>query len=121
MATSTKRTRTTLPDIESLTASIEELVRAGDTRRLSAVHGQLKSAVDRKRVADRTRRYASNPVGWVRRRLRQIVWSKQKEILEAVRDHRRIAVRSGHGVGKATSHPWSPRGGWTRTSPGLRS
>src|SRR5690606_21375837 len=28
-------------------------------------------------------------------------WSKQRQILEAVRDHRRVAVRSGHGVGKS--------------------
>ena len=28
-------------------------------------------------------------------------WSRQREILEAVRDHRRTAVRSGHGVGKS--------------------
>lgn len=27
-------------------------------------------------------------------------WSKQREILEAVRDHHRVAVRSCHGVGK---------------------
>ena len=28
-------------------------------------------------------------------------WSRQAEVLEAVRDHRRTAVRSGHGVGKS--------------------
>lgn len=28
------------------------------------------------------------------------LWSKQAEILNAVRDHRRVAVRSGHGTGK---------------------
>ena len=28
-------------------------------------------------------------------------WSKQKELLYAVRDHDRVAVRSGHKVGKA--------------------
>lgn len=89
------------PDLQRILATVDELVRAGDTRRLRAVHRELKSAVDRKRVAERTRRYSSNPVGWVRRRLKQCVWSKQAEILEAVRDHRRTAVRSGHGVGKS--------------------
>jgi hypothetical protein len=49
----------------------------------------------------RPRAYAADPVGWVRQRLEQAVWSKQAEILEAVRDHRRVAVRSGHGVGKS--------------------
>lgn len=89
------------PDLQRIHASIDELVRAGDTRRLRAIQRDLKSAVDRKRVAERTRKFAHNPVGWVRRRLRQCVWSKQAEILEAVRDHRRTAVRSGHGVGKS--------------------
>jgi len=46
-------------------------------------------------------RFASDPVVWVRRRLDQVVWSKQGEIMEAVRDHRRTAIRSGHGVGKS--------------------
>lgn len=45
--------------------------------------------------------YGVDPVAWVERRLGQTVWSKQREIMEAVRDHRRTAVRSGHGVGKS--------------------
>lgn len=92
---------TASPDLARIAASVDELVRAGDTRRLREVHQQLKSAVDRKQVAGRTRRFGRDPVGWVRSRLRQVVWSKQREILEAVRDHRRTAVRSGHGVGKS--------------------
>ncbi len=46
-------------------------------------------------------RLAVEPVAWVRERLGQTVWSKLRQILEAVRDHRRTAVRSGHGVGKS--------------------
>ncbi|MGH3382677.1 MAG: hypothetical protein ACRDP6_48910 [Actinoallomurus sp.] len=46
-------------------------------------------------------RLAADPVAWVGDRLGQTVWSKQREILAAVRDHRRTAVRSGHGVGKS--------------------
>lgn len=38
---------------------------------------------------------------WVRERLCEHVWSKQDEVLAAVRDHRRTAVRSCHGVGKS--------------------
>lgn len=45
--------------------------------------------------------YAIDPKAWVERRLGQTVWSKQGKILEAVRDHRRTAVRSAHGVGKS--------------------
>lgn len=52
-------------------------------------------------AALRPRPYATDPSGWVTGRLGQSVWSKQREILEAVRDHRRVAVRSAHGVGKS--------------------
>ncbi|MEU1731401.1 hypothetical protein [Streptosporangium sp. NPDC020145] len=109
--TSAKTNPTTpTPDVARIQASIDELVRAGDTRRLRAAHRLLKSALDRKRVAERTRKFAHDPIGWVRRRLRQVVWSKQREVLESVRDHRRTAVRSGHGVGK--SHTASLAAGW---------
>ena len=41
-----------------------------------------------------------DPVGFCRTVLRFEPWSKQREILESVRDNRRTAVRSAHGVGK---------------------
>ena len=44
--------------------------------------------------------YAQNPVGWARDILGIHLWSRQRDIVESVRDHRRTAVRSGHGVGK---------------------
>jgi hypothetical protein len=92
---------TTAPDLDRLRGQIDQLVRAGDTRALRRIRDQLKSTLDRKTVADRADRYAANPVRWVRERVRQTVWSKQAAIMEAVRDHRRTAVRSGHGVGKS--------------------
>lgn len=46
-------------------------------------------------------RWAADPALWVRERLGQTVWSKQAEILGSVRDNRRTAVRSGHGLGKS--------------------
>lgn len=52
-------------------------------------------------AALRPREYAGDPAEWVSGRLRQFAWSKQREILESVRDNRRTAVRSGHGVGKS--------------------
>lgn len=55
-------------------------------------------------------RLAADPAAWVHDRLGQMVWSKQAQILDAVRDHRRTAVRSGHGVGK--SHVASLAVGW---------
>ena len=48
-----------------------------------------------------TDRYRTDPAAWVTGRIAQTVWSKQQEILEAVRDHRRTAVRSCHGIGKS--------------------
>lgn len=47
--------------------------------------------------------YEVDPAGWVEGRLGQTVWSRQRQIMEAVRDHRRVAVRSAHGVGKSHS------------------
>lgn len=41
-----------------------------------------------------------DPVGFCREILNFSPWSKQREILESVRDHKRTAVRSAHGVGK---------------------
>lgn len=40
------------------------------------------------------------PVEFAREVLRWEPWSKQRDVLNAVRDHRRVAVRSAHGVGK---------------------
>src|SRR5690349_4550598 len=55
----------------------------------------------RKRTADE--RYRRHPDVWAWERAKSFVWSKQREILYAVRDHRRTAVRSCHGVGKSHS------------------
>lgn len=49
----------------------------------------------------RSLRHRVDPVAWVHDRLNQVVWSKQRQILNAVRDHRRVAVRSCHGIGKS--------------------
>lgn len=86
---------------EDVRARVGELVRAGDTRLLRQVRDQLKTAVDQKTAGDRAARWSVQPVRWVAERLGQTVWSKQALIMDAVRDHRRVAVRSGHGVGKS--------------------
>jgi hypothetical protein len=46
-------------------------------------------------------RYRTDPVGWVNARLKEHVWSKQTEVMESLIAHRRVAVRSCHGVGKS--------------------
>ena len=88
-------------DIARIRAQVDQLVRAGDTRQLKLLRNHLKATVDRRTLAGRTTKYGAHPVRWVQERLNQTVWSKQREILSAVRDHRRVAVRSGHGVGKS--------------------
>lgn len=45
--------------------------------------------------------YADDPAGWVHGRLGEHMWSKQVEIAEAVRDHRKVAVKACHGPGKS--------------------
>lgn len=45
-------------------------------------------------------RYGQDPVGWVRNILQADPWDAQVAILESVRDNRRTAVRSAHGLGK---------------------
>lgn len=45
--------------------------------------------------------YILDPDGWVHARLKRHTWSKQKLILESVRDHRYTAVPSCHGPGKS--------------------
>lgn len=45
--------------------------------------------------------YRADPVIWVEERLGERLWSAQCEIARAVRDHRRVAVRSAQDVGKS--------------------
>jgi hypothetical protein len=101
---------TTAPDLDQIRRQIAALVRAGDTRQLRTVRDQLKSAVDRQESAGRQARYQHDPVGWVRERLGQVVWSKQRQIMQSIVEHRRTAVRSCHGVGK--SHTASLVASW---------
>lgn len=100
----------TTPTRESVRAQVEQLVRAGDTKALKQIRDQLQRKHDRRSLKERARLYAHNPVGWVTERLKQIVWSKQREIMLSIRDHRRTAVRSCHGVGK--SHTASLVAAW---------
>lgn len=102
-------------DVDAMQALVEKLVRTGDTKRLKTVRDQLKAAVDRKQAAGRQERWQNDPVSWVHDRLGQTVWSKQREIMESVRDNRKTAVRSCHSSGKAMWLRSSCRGGSTHT------
>lgn len=48
-------------------------------------------------------KYAANPVGFFREVLGVQPWHRQIEIIEAVRDNKRVAVCSGHKIGKSAS------------------
>lgn len=88
-------------NLDLIRADVADLVRIGDTRSLREIRDRLKSAADRQGIAERTARYAHDPDGWARDRLGITPWTKQTEVLTSVRDNRRTAVRSGHGVGKS--------------------
>jgi hypothetical protein len=45
--------------------------------------------------------YLARPDAWVREKLGEHLWTKQVQIVESVRDQRRTAVQSCHGVGKS--------------------
>lgn len=92
---------TPAPDLAHIRAQIDQLVRAGDTRQLKKLRDTLKGQLDRRTLVTRMRRYGHDPVLWLRERLQQTAWSKQREILTAIQEHRKTAVRSCHGVGKS--------------------
>lgn len=48
-------------------------------------------------------RYRARPVEFAREILGIEPWERQREVLEAVRDHLRVAVSSGHKTGKSTA------------------
>lgn len=59
-------------------------------------------------------RYAQDPVGFVTEGLRETMWSKQREILESLRDNKRTAVPACHAPGKLgkISEPILTPSGW---------
>jgi len=65
-----------------------------------AFTAEIEAAV---RIVFPSPRYAADPVAFAREILGVEPWSRQIEILEAVRDHARVAVKSGHKVSKSHS------------------
>lgn len=53
------------------------------------------------RLAPPPNPYAHDPVGWVQGRLREQLWSKEREILESVATNRRTIVHSCNSAGKS--------------------
>lgn len=46
-------------------------------------------------------KYKTDPTLWVTERTQEFLWSKQREIAEALTIHPKVAVKAGHGVGKS--------------------
>lgn len=71
-------------------------LRAAGEARAAATDGRKET-----RVAWPSTRYQRDPVAFAREVLGVEPHPKQVEILEAIRDHKRVTVRSGHKVGKS--------------------
>lgn len=65
------------------------------------IHHILTSALDATAFGTSDRAaWREDPAAWSRERASTHLWSKQKEIMESVRDNKRTAVHSCHEVGK---------------------
>lgn len=49
----------------------------------------------------RSESYLNDPVSWIRDMTGMQLWSKQREAAELIVEHRNVAVKAGHGVGKS--------------------
>jgi hypothetical protein len=63
--------------------------------------GLVKSALDT--LYPEPSPYLNDPALWAKDKIHQHLWSKQVEILNALREHRFVAVKSCHGPGKSFS------------------
>lgn len=60
----------------------------------------LRLAAEKVDQEAKKRRYFHDPVFWAEDKLGLVLWSKQKEILQSIADHKRTAVKSCHSIGK---------------------
>src|SRR6059058_5077812 len=64
------------------------------------MHRQVRDGIETIPGVRELTQYQQDPVRFVREVLGSELWSRQVEILEAIREHPQVTVRSGHGVGK---------------------
>jgi phage terminase large subunit len=69
-------------------------------QRLREQIGDLVDRHEEKRSLEEFRRYANDPVGFIREELKGEPWAKQEEIARAVLENRHVVVRAGNGLGK---------------------
>lgn len=74
-----------------------------DPEQLAEIEHQiaLRKQLSAAQAEVQRREWLNDPVKWVAGRLGEFVWSKQREIMESVRDNRLTAVRSCHNSGKS--------------------
>lgn len=65
---------------------------------LSSLYPQIKQQL---LIDEKKRQYVNDPAQWAWDILGVMLWSKQVEIANSVKDGRRVAVAAGHGVGKS--------------------
>jgi hypothetical protein len=70
------------------------------TVEVSWLQGVFVAAANTHENEKRVEGYRTDPVAWAKDTLGAHLWSKQREILEAVQEHPKVAVKAGHGVGK---------------------
>lgn len=87
---------------------IVDRILAADPEQRKALYGSLPPGGKQRLVSILQQRadnpwagYAHDPVGFVRDGLGEGIWSKQIEILESLRDHKRTAVPACHAPGKS--------------------
>jgi len=62
----------------------------------------IEAAIAAKKAESAQRaRWLAEPLLFVKDKLGDHLWSKQRIVLEAIRDHRKVAVQSAHNVGKS--------------------
>jgi len=106
LTTSTLRSPGSNPSSGSPNLDVYKLERLRYLRDLELEQIRRENQAHRELVT----RYTADPILWAHERLQEETWSKQDEILQALVDHDKVAVRSCHGVGK--SHIASRAVGW---------
>jgi len=92
------------PSVESYSRSRTGTFARGDGFSFSARLARELRRTDGARWPDA--RYADDPVGFVEDVLHETPWTKQIELLEAVREHGHVAIKSGHKIGKSRVLAW---------------
>jgi len=81
---------------------------------------RLADVVQRREEGAGFDRYRDDPVAFCVEVLGFEPWSRQRDILEAIAKHDRVAVRSGQGIGKTTACGAAALWWWSTRGPGCR-